>query len=85
MQKHITAENSSIRSSFFTHIFIKGCSKDDYDDFFRESEDEMCDLDRHSKRDPHVFRNPAAVCLREADGGAGAGRVCGKGKDHKGL
>lgn len=31
------------------HIFIKGCSKEDYDDFFRESEDEMCDLDRHSK------------------------------------
>ena len=34
------------------HIFIKGCSKEDYDDFFRESEDEMCDLDRHSKCNP---------------------------------
>ena len=31
------------------HIFIKGCSKEDYDDFFRGSEDEMCDLDRYSK------------------------------------
>lgn len=31
------------------HIFIKGCSKEVYDDFFRESEDETCDLDRHSE------------------------------------
>lgn len=33
------------------HIFIKGCSNEEYDDFFRESEDEMCDLDRYSKRE----------------------------------
>lgn len=34
------------------HIFIKGCSNEEYDDFFRESEDEMCDLDRYSKCHP---------------------------------
>lgn len=40
------------------HIFIKGCSNEEYDDFFRESEDEMCDLDRYSKLYSYVCRNP---------------------------
>lgn len=39
------------------HIFIKGCSNEEYDDFFRESEDEMCDLDRYSKCHSFCSRN----------------------------
>lgn len=46
------------------HIFIKGCSKENYDDFFRESEGEMCDLDRDSKCDSYLCRYTvtAGVC-----------------------
>ena len=54
------------------HIFIKGCSKEDYDDFFRESEDEMCDLDRHSKRGSHLRRGSASGRMRGVYGEAGA-------------
>ena len=39
------------------HIFIKGCSNEEYDDFFRESENEMCDLDRYSKCHSFCSRN----------------------------
>lgn len=45
------------------HIFIKGCSKENYDDFFRESEGEMCDLDRDSKHHPHQCGRSAPVGL----------------------
>ncbi|MFR2880605.1 MAG: hypothetical protein ACLTC8_06500 [Lachnospiraceae bacterium] len=38
------------------HIFIKGCSDEDYDNFFRESEEEMCDLDRYSKLHSYLCR-----------------------------
>lgn len=46
------------------HIFIKGCSNEEYDDFFRESESEMCDLDRHSKLHSYLCRDTASLCMQ---------------------
>lgn len=53
------------------HIFIKGCSDEDYDNFFRESEEEMCDLDRYSKLHSYLCRHSAQAGLRRYDGKAG--------------
>lgn len=53
------------------HIFIKGYSNEDYDDFFRGSEEEMCDLDRYSKLYSHVCWCSSALQMHSAYEGTG--------------
>lgn len=74
------------------HIFIKGCKKEDYDDFFVCSDTsisnltnesaEMCDSERYREYCAHQGRYPAAVYLRPHNESAGTRGADRKSQDH---